>query len=700
MRNLLATLSLLFSMTIVNANTPKPDSVCETCQRLKSEHTSPLDINADRIACGEHCQVTTAGNKIALLVAVSDYPAASGWMKINSVNDLVLIKAALLKQGYSEENITVLKNEEATREGILSAIANLTSNVNRGDIVYFQYSGHGQQVADDNGDEADGYDEAIVPVNSPMKYQEGVNEGQFLIRDDELGNAFLKIRQKLTKAGNLLVVLDACHSGTGTRGFGVARGTSEKMASKTYSTSQPISRGGEMNSLNEGVTDATDLAPMVSFFGAAHNQLNFETTDDEGNGVGSLTYAFSKKFAQAPADMTYRGLFEQVKLEMSSVAPRQSPQAEGMLDQQILGGSILGQADYQKVLRYKDEMTVVVEGGWLKGMNEGSLVDLYPPETRDRESVDPIAKGKVISSNSTGSTLELETPLSREKALAAWAFVTQQNFGNLSVNVALNFPEGELKTAVAEKLGSLPVVNLTDQAELIFVQNGDKLELVTDKDQELKTFATNQTIHQLLHKIKQSVFAYAQSKFLRDLEYSNPRLSVSFEMIPVKYDARMQKETARQSINEKTDAAGTIRFKAEQEVIKIKVTNDGMKPAYFTLLDIQPDNQINVLIPGMEETPEEYRINPGESWEVPTFFEIYPPYGTEVFKLIATTKAVDLRSVVSSQGRSSRGTKNSDPVETLFAQSFFNDDTMSRGGKTVSIGASGMSVFSRTFVIE
>ncbi len=107
-----------------------------------------------------------------------------------------------------------------------------------------------------------------------------------------------------------------------------------------------------------------------------------------------------------------------------------------------------------------------------------------------------------------------------------------------------------------------------------------------------------------------------------------------------------------------------------------------------------------MLIPGSEQTPEEFRINPGESLEILTYFRIYPPYGTEVFKLISTFKPIDLRSVVAAPANIIRGQENLTPVERLFSKSFFYKTEPTRGQSTTTERASEMSVFSRTFVIE
>src|SRR5437764_11817062 len=93
-------------------------------------------------------------NKIALIVAVSKYPANSGWGQLSSINDVKLIKDALIRQGFKEENIKVLTDKQATLAGMINSMdKDLIQKIKPGDIAVFHFSGHGQQIEDDNGDE-------------------------------------------------------------------------------------------------------------------------------------------------------------------------------------------------------------------------------------------------------------------------------------------------------------------------------------------------------------------------------------------------------------------------------------------------------------------------------------------------------------------------------------------------------------------
>lgn len=85
---------------------------------------------------------------------------------------------------------------------IRAALRWLVHGCQSGDSLVFHYSGHGSQVRDCNGDELDGYDESLVPVD----YK---SEGKLL--DDEINATIVR---PLTRGATLHAIIDTCFSGT------------------------------------------------------------------------------------------------------------------------------------------------------------------------------------------------------------------------------------------------------------------------------------------------------------------------------------------------------------------------------------------------------------------------------------------------------------------------------------------------------
>lgn len=158
-----------------------------------------------------------AQRKRAFLVGISHYDTAlTGyqWNNINGVEDINLLNPVLQKQGFS---ITTLSDRQATFDNIVRQITQLTNKTKKGDIVYLHFSTHGQPVEDLNGDEEDGWDESIVPIDAYKIYKKGVYEGQKHLTDDLLNKYIKKLREKIGPSGFLYVVIDACHAGTSSR---------------------------------------------------------------------------------------------------------------------------------------------------------------------------------------------------------------------------------------------------------------------------------------------------------------------------------------------------------------------------------------------------------------------------------------------------------------------------------------------------
>lgn len=161
-----------------------------------------------------------AGNaqrKRAFMVGISHYDTAlTGyqWNNINGTNDVQLLSPILKKQGFY---LSTLLDDQATYQNIISQLSAFTKQTKKGDIVYLHFSTHGQPVEDLNGDEEDGWDEAIIPIDAYKIYKKGSYEGKKHLLDDQLNTYIKKLRTKIGPSGFLYVVIDACHAGTSSR---------------------------------------------------------------------------------------------------------------------------------------------------------------------------------------------------------------------------------------------------------------------------------------------------------------------------------------------------------------------------------------------------------------------------------------------------------------------------------------------------
>ena len=155
--------------------------------------------------------------KRAFMVGISHYDTAlTGyqWNNINGVEDVTLLSPILKKQGFY---LTTLLDDQATYDNITHQLTQFIKKTKKGDLVYLHFSAHGQPVEDLNGDENDGWDEAIVPIDAYKIYKRGSYEGKKHLLDDELNTYVKKLREKIGPSGFLYVIIDACHAGTSSR---------------------------------------------------------------------------------------------------------------------------------------------------------------------------------------------------------------------------------------------------------------------------------------------------------------------------------------------------------------------------------------------------------------------------------------------------------------------------------------------------
>lgn len=231
-----------------------------------------------------------AGVRRALLIGISDYPIHRApeltWNPIHGANDVELMKETLRKQGFS---ITTIKNSAATAKKIRLAFNKLISDCRAGDMVYIHFSGHGQAYEDLSGDEADGWDEAIVPYDAMLQYKNGVYDGCNHILDDELERYVSSIRSKVGRQGYVYFVLDACHMGGASRGDEVEeelfiRGTDQGFTPSGKKYIPKIDRRGNMKvQLRPGMSGICILEACRAY------QTNAEIKQD-GRYYGPLTY--------------------------------------------------------------------------------------------------------------------------------------------------------------------------------------------------------------------------------------------------------------------------------------------------------------------------------------------------------------------------------------------------------------------------
>jgi len=660
--------------------------------------------------------------KRALIIAIAAYdPATTGWDAISSDKDVVLIKNALVKIGFDNSNIDLLSDKDATKSGILKAIKNLEMKAQPGDHIVIHYSGHGHQIYDDNNDELDKLDEAIVAygafMDADMYDKAGLPLGSLHLRDDEFGDAVASLRRKIGSNGHVLVILDSCHSGTATRGVAKQRGGAVPLipAKIALPASQKKETEGGFGIAEEKTRGSNDgMAKFILISGAAASQANFETTDDEGNSVGSLSYCISKALARlGDKQMSYRALFAQVQADMAIKVRNQQPQIEGDIDYKIFNGDYVIQQPYFQ-LSTTDDTTFRIDGGKLTGIFEGSTVYLERAGAAKKTNK-PIAKGVVTRTSNFDATIEIDSGTFDPSNLKAyWVFPSEFTFGNKKLRISLaRVNEPKIKSALIDAIGKIKLVEITETAPDLIIDitgpenkqrgassnslsiidaQGDKLDFrSTDGAALLKSIPINEP--SLVNQCERLVRNYAQSVFIKDIDVIDPEYNVQVSFIP------RVSASGKDTLDVKKFIKGGILELPEGQMVYIKLKNTGTKKTFFNLIGISPNGDMYPMYPAPDASvnPQDYFLLPNQTiilWDYDVV--IGPPYGNEICKVIASSRPVNLTQVINlRQNIATKGTSSG--IDAVIGKVFDNYTT--RGPNVKYDGSAKTSTYEMVYRI-
>lgn len=592
-----------------------------------------------------------AQQKHALVVAVADYPVVDGrtknWNDLSSDQDVELLRKMLNDQGFPEENTTYLLDSEATVENLDNAFESLKKRVIQGDIIYFHYSGHGQQISDVNGkkyrrknvlakDEADGFDETLVLYNAPMRYYKGY-EFEHHYADDQLNVHITDLRKSIGSDGQIVVVIDACHSGSATRGEDepTVRGTDEPCAPKNYS-------GEEETDDSEGFgTDFSfgedpSLGKLVAFFGCKAEQVNREYRPDlkSNKRYGSLTYFLIKGMENLTSNnATYANLFSEIRRNMVlSFKNAQQPEIEGDdLNQLIFSGEFKEQEQFYLLEPVIYATKAKLLAGQLQGMMPGDSIALFDNTVNRMEEGTLVVRGVVESSTPLKSkvTLNKSLPGGKDNGALYRVFKTHDASLDIEVRVKLDV-SGGIKNKLKKALQKIPNVHIEskDYEYLIKEEKNDKGEdgliiyLGSDSDLPLRGMRprpldADWLVDSMVTYIQQA----ARVNALRRV--SSYFYDIDFNVIIEGYHSKNEISNEELLSMNKSDT------------IVMFIENVGENPFYVSMINISANNKIVVVSTSNLAIPvgAKKKVNRGM---------VLSDLGIDHYKFIASSSFIDL----------------------------------------------------------
>lgn len=308
--------------------------------------TAPQMYNSNR-ALGAMSDVSTApqrfgntdmtyqlsncsGRKKALLVGIN-YFGSNNELR-GCVNDIKNMSNFLNSRfGYSYDDMVILtddqnqRNKIPTKENIIRAMQWLVKDARPNDSLVFHYSGHGGVTKDLDGDEDEGYDEVIYPVD----FQQAGH-----IVDDDMHAIMVR---SLPPGCKLTALFDSCHSGTAldlpfvysTKGVVKEPNLWKDAGTDAFGAFMEYERGnigGAISSIGGLLKKVTNLsssnrqqvinikaspADVISISGCKDDQTSADALINN-NATGAMSWAFIKTMTDMP-EQSYLSLLNNMR---------------------------------------------------------------------------------------------------------------------------------------------------------------------------------------------------------------------------------------------------------------------------------------------------------------------------------------------------------------------------------------------------
>ena len=318
----------------------------------------------------------------ALVVGINNYKSEKlrNYPLSGCVNDVARISLVLRQMFADELQLMTLTEAQATRAAILDSFrsqliepAKIWAQSGRRSpepAFLFHFSGHGSLNRDITQTKPSGFDETIVPYDSRQA-------DIFDIRDWELGALIDELGQY---SSCITIVLDCCHSGSGTRSTG-------RMCEPDLRT-PPLRNPAKPSfarSLGFRSSQETKMADYVLLAACHAKQIAQEYSDDSSGQTvvyGAMTYALADTLAGLDSkEITCRELYEMTRNKVRTWYPQQIPQCEGDRDRLLFSSERPGR-DFPFIVTTVENDLCVIDGGRIHGLSNGQEFDVYPPNSR------------------------------------------------------------------------------------------------------------------------------------------------------------------------------------------------------------------------------------------------------------------------------------------------------------------------------
>ena len=314
----------------------------------------------------------------ALFVGIDDYLGGVNPLK-GCVNDVTRMRDLLAARVTGAGDCfapRLLVNEQVTRRGLIEAWRGHLGQAGPDDVALFYYSGHGSQ----EHAPPEFWDFEPERMNETLVCHDSRAADGWDLADKELAQL---ISEVAANGPHFAVILDCCHSGSGTR-------TAEEITvrqEKAHPGVRPIAsyivtpqQAAVLHGQGSGA--ASPDMPWAAIASGRHillaacrpEQTAKETWFPGPSGLekrGAFSFYLQDTLQQCGAALSYRDLFKRINALVQGRVPEQDPQMEASepadLEQPFLGGAIPA-ASAAFTLGVNKELGWVVDAGAVHGI--------------------------------------------------------------------------------------------------------------------------------------------------------------------------------------------------------------------------------------------------------------------------------------------------------------------------------------------
>ena len=553
----------------------------------------------------------TAATRWAVLIGISDYihfDDVEGGDLPGAEHDARVIRDVLLmKYGVPEENILMLLNQEATKAAMKEAITGwLVERARPGDQITIFFAGHGSQMWDESGDEDDGLDETIAPADVlPTSTENDISDDEF--------NEWLS----QLPSDNVVVFLDNCNSGTGTRDVtpfsrGRLLGRDINRVPKPETVARRALPGQEDETgFDAGGARVLELAAAEPFQQAVDAFFPGEDGQEPFHG-GAFTTFMVRELWQADADESYEEVFRDAYEALKRNRFQQDPQIS------------------------EDVPLRSLPVFFAEGLDDGVVDGMIPVASASGGSAE--LGGGAVLGLTRGSILETE----------AGARLVVEHVGQRTTTVRVedgSVKEGDLARIVGFRYPTQPLLVNTGSADsealaALRAELGDdpNIKLVEEED----AFS-----HLILRRLGEETRVVGADGFVR-----HDGLPVGAAAGPALAEALRREAAAKRLADmdnpgqryglELSMGGGRTSF-GLGETVQFTIRSE--RAGYVTLVDLGTDGTVAMLLPNADQPS--LRIEAGGTIEYPSpdagvELQFLPPVGRGMVRAFVTEEPLDI----------------------------------------------------------